>query len=56
MNVATARAVIGKTRLIVEQSFRKLNAPRSCRGRGGRAVRGWDPKPIKATGHEKAAA
>jgi hypothetical protein len=58
MKVATATAVIGKTRLIVEQSFRTLNAP-ALLPRSRRACRYADRipvKPIKATAHEKTAA
>ena len=51
LKVATATAVMGKTRLIVEQRFRTLNAPRSrraCRTRDGIPV-----TPLKATAHER---
>ena len=57
VKVATATAVIGKTRLIVDQSFRTLNAPRAPAevAEGVPYADGIPVKPIKATAHEKAA-
>ena len=56
MKVATATAVIGKTRLIVEQRFRTLNAPRRQVAEGVPYADGIPVTPLKATAHEKAAA
>ena len=57
MKVATATAVMGKTRLIVEQRFRTLNAPRSAEvAEGVPYADGIPVTPLKATAHEKAAA
>jgi hypothetical protein len=57
MKVVNATAVIWKTRLIVEQTFRKLNAPellprsrRACRRRMGSESHRSRPPPIEGCG------
>jgi hypothetical protein len=54
LKVATATAVMGKTRLIVEQRVRTLNAPAVAEGVP--YADGIPVTPLKATAHEKAAA
>jgi hypothetical protein len=58
MKVATATAVIGKTRLIVEQRFRTLERPRAPAevAEGVPYADRIRVTPIEATAHEKAAA